>query len=840
MKQFQFEVKNLNNLIKELARVKRFVKNENYSSIFFQLFTTLEDFDEVSKITDIIDQEFPDGYYYGCQTFGNIFEGKLSTQSTMIVCSVFEFETTKAKVTYIDPTAPDCECQSLQDLWDFCNENKWVKGVELISSYKGSEMLGVGRAIENLREDVHVYGGLAINPHDMGIADTYIWAKGHKPSALAAIAVAIGGPDLFVDTGHIRGWEALGKTFTITSCEGKRIRKIDNEPAMNIYRKYLNIEQDENFLINGMTFPLLVNFDGIECIRMPFPCENSDEIDLIGNVEKGMSVRLSYGEKSTILQHAIDNVSIISKFAPDTIRIYSCAARRAFWGDDEVGKETSVFDDIASTVGFYTRGEILRIGNYLHYFNSTMVVSLIREGEIYDYGFDVSALHENVATPTGLAPRLIDYISAVTGELQGQYNSTMRGMASIYQTMFLIDMEEKTLTQLDTDKVATRYLAEKEDYFDKMKNFLRYVVVDSMLYQAMMFCDYHTLKARLRYKNVIDTELVSRAFGWFRAQFVVVNRNSGGIPTHFVFTTQIIDDEKKAVEEQQRIIQALADTYLTLYEFDFEKDSVLEVSSQELTHRIHTQNVSEGCQETINAIIAKTAASDFVETMKKFTDWSSLDERMGRRKAISIEFYGVKGWVKAMIADVERYDDGKLKKVIFATQDIDEEKRKEEKLVKHAMTDSLTGLYNRRAYEMDIKDASQQENRELDFTIAVIDVNGLKAVNDSLGHEAGDEIIIGAAECIKRCLAPYGKAYRIGGDEFCAIMYVDSQKLAKIKEDLTRNVSEWSGKLVGGLSMSCGYVSSHDYREIPTYELIKIADRNMYAAKEEYYKSKRK
>lgn len=61
------------------------------------------------------------------------------------------------------------------------------------------------------------------------------------------------------------------------------------------------------------------------------------------------------------------------------------------------------------------------------------------------------------------------------------------------------------------------------------------------------------------------------------------------------------------------------------------------------------------------------------------------------------------------------------------------------------------------------------ENNSLsEITVIMMDVNGLKTVNDSCGHMAGDELIIGAAKCIQTSMGEYGKVYRVGGDEFYA------------------------------------------------------------------------
>ena len=58
------------------------------------------------------------------------------------------------------------------------------------------------------------------------------------------------------------------------------------------------------------------------------------------------------------------------------------------------------------------------------------------------------------------------------------------------------------------------------------------------------------------------------------------------------------------------------------------------------------------------------------------------------------------------------------------------------------------------------------------FIYVFADVNGLKYINDNLGHAAGDELIKGAASCLDNAFSKYGTVYRMGGDEFSAILYI--------------------------------------------------------------------
>lgn len=77
---------------------------------------------------------------------------------------------------------------------------------------------------------------------------------------------------------------------------------------------------------------------------------------------------------------------------------------------------------------------------------------------------------------------------------------------------------------------------------------------------------------------------------------------------------------------------------------------------------------------------------------------------------------------------------------------------------KASLTDELTGIFNRRAFEQDSQKIQEKGNL-LEFTIIMMDVNGLKTVNDSYGHTAGDDLIIGTAQCILEAMNPYGKIY---------------------------------------------------------------------------------
>jgi diguanylate cyclase (GGDEF)-like protein len=149
--------------------------------------------------------------------------------------------------------------------------------------------------------------------------------------------------------------------------------------------------------------------------------------------------------------------------------------------------------------------------------------------------------------------------------------------------------------------------------------------------------------------------------------------------------------------------------------------------------------------------------------------------------------------------------------------------------------DDMTGLYNRRAY-----DDKRKELRKMDsikkYTVIVFDINGLKAANDNLGHFAGDELIRGASKIIQDVFGEQGQCFRIGGDEFVAILEGESINLKYLKESFDARVSEWSGEYVNSLTVSYGAVSGADNPDWTIDELTALADEKMYWQKKNYYK----
>lgn len=146
--------------------------------------------------------------------------------------------------------------------------------------------------------------------------------------------------------------------------------------------------------------------------------------------------------------------------------------------------------------------------------------------------------------------------------------------------------------------------------------------------------------------------------------------------------------------------------------------------------------------------------------------------------------------------------------------------------------DKMTGCFNRKAYDEDISEIRMDSQ----FIYVSMDVNGLKIINDRQGHAAGDELICVAASCMKTRFDRYGKVYRMGGDEFAAILFVKREQFEWIRRQFDGDIKYWSCNRIKELSISYGYVSSSECQWDSMKEISDVADIRMYEEKAMYYK----
>ena len=169
--------------------------------------------------------------------------------------------------------------------------------------------------------------------------------------------------------------------------------------------------------------------------------------------------------------------------------------------------------------------------------------------------------------------------------------------------------------------------------------------------------------------------------------------------------------------------------------------------------------------------------------------------------------------------------------IMYMFSKIMKEKYEKEKLLYISNTDALTGCLNRHAYETDINKLDLKK----EWIYISLDLNSLKHINDTYGHDVGDEMICAAAACMTASFGEFGKVYRIGGDEFVVIVTQKPDELDAMTKHFDSSVAEWRGKIVDSMTISYGCVRSLEEDWELVHDIEKEADRRMYASKARYY-----
>ena len=173
--------------------------------------------------------------------------------------------------------------------------------------------------------------------------------------------------------------------------------------------------------------------------------------------------------------------------------------------------------------------------------------------------------------------------------------------------------------------------------------------------------------------------------------------------------------------------------------------------------------------------------------------------------------------------------------VQVALTDISARKKAESYLEFLGKHDALTKLRNRAFYDDEIS----RLNRRGPFPVGVlsVDLNGLKQVNDELGHSTGDALLRRAGEALKKALGDTLQAARVGGDEFaCLLPRYGEPELATLKEGL-RMVVELNNQFYHGPRLSLAVGSAVCEKAGELERSLRAADDAMYVAKRAYYAS---
>jgi diguanylate cyclase (GGDEF)-like protein len=272
-----------------------------------------------------------------------------------------------------------------------------------------------------------------------------------------------------------------------------------------------------------------------------------------------------------------------------------------------------------------------------------------------------------------------------------------------------------------------------------------------------------------------------------------------------------------ALQQSQSRNQALIDALPDLiFRFD-QQGNLLEFrSGSDFEPYIDmTPNLGRNVQEFLPQAIAQKYKEHLVQSFRsQSTQYFEYD----------IELEGTLKWreVRMMVCGAND--------AIAIVRDITERIEMERKLKYLGLYDRVTGLYNRASFEEELDRINQ--NGQFPVSIIACDIDGLKLVNDTLGHQAGDELLMNAAQLIRSCFREHDLVARVGGDEFAVIVFDQaSDEIEMLCHNLRQQVKLFREENTQiPISISVG-LAERQQPEQNMREVFKAADDNMYREK---------
>ncbi len=488
-------------------------------SLLVQIYCAEANQTHIRAITSLIADSLPRAAVVGATTVGEIAHGRLLTSQTVIGFTFFAS-------SHVHVIAMPCNGGDERDIGDTLgrrirHDSPDIVGVLLLATPLSMDAEALLQGMGPYLGGCPVFGGgagdYAAMTHSLVFSDLALFDKG-------AIAVVFSGSELRIESKSYLGWRPLSRSMRVTKVDGLHVQHIDDKPAFDVYRHYLNIPNDDQFFLNALEFPFLLERDGGLVARVPVATDKDGVLRFVADIREGETFRIGYGDMDLIIKDSEDINRTMAQFSPQVIFLYTCGCRR-FLMQEDVELETLPFEALAPSFGFYTYGEFFG-SSPPTLLNSTMVAVSLREGaEPLRESVEPRSIHDAQSQHRDpytnkhvrVISRLLRFISAVTSELE----ASNREVTKLSITDRLTQLVNRTYLEQALDEwihLATEHgtpfavILLDMDHFKQINDTHGHLVGDDVLVRMA-----HVLTANAR-----NVDIVGR---WGGEEFLMITPN---------------------------------------------------------------------------------------------------------------------------------------------------------------------------------------------------------------------------------------------------------------------------------------------------------------------------
>lgn len=348
-------------------------------------------------------------------------------------------------------------------------------------------------------------------------------------------------------------------------------------------------------------------------------------------------------------------------------------------------------------------------------------------------------------------------------------NAVLSALANLYIFMHLINI--KTLAQytikdrMGVDKVR--------DYSRPLSEQIAYVIskmcAPTSQERLLRFMDIKDLADRLSDTDSTTLEFQGKSFGWRRARFIVVDRDAQGDAQQVIFTVQDINQEKKREEHYRNELEKALSNQNEIYSEMLQLQGGGFIATTSIDGEILTIN------EAALNMLGLNSNDRVYKTVSELLEHSRLALEEGTHEKLlaidrdggsltyehTVNINGTIRYIKATSKKITTQNGSEC--IITTLSDITSNKLNEKALRVLSDTDSLTGIPNRSCGERRMYELLEQNYEGM---FCLFDIDRFKVINDTYGHQIGDQVIIAIANALKNTLRSNDLFWRLGGDEF--------------------------------------------------------------------------
>jgi diguanylate cyclase (GGDEF)-like protein/PAS domain S-box-containing protein len=487
-----------------------------------------------------------------------------------------------------------------------------------------------------------------------------------------------------------------------------------------------------------------------------------------------------------------------------------------------LGYQRGELDGLATSVVYPSQAAFLQLGNAAY--------PILKQGKLFRSEI------EHVRKEGGLV--LVDLCGAMLNPQNGEsmwvfIDNTERKDAQQLLKKLSIAVEQSPASVVITDVAAnieyvnprfnavTGYSA--DEALGQNPRILQSGLTPEAVYQDM----WETLTRGLIWKGELNNKRKDGSVYWEEAQISPVKNDEGDI-THYVAIKTDISERKQA----EATLQLAANVFSHASEaivITSADGRIIDVNAPFV--RITGYSRDEVLGQTPRILKSGRQEASFYQDL-----WQALLEHGQWRGEIWNARKNGEAFPAMLTISAVRDNAGITQQYVALFSDISALKEHEQQLEQIAHYDAMTGLPNRVLLADRLHQAMvQAHRRKQPLAVAYLDLDGFKAVNDTFGHDAGDQLLTSMAERMKRTLRQGDTLARLGGDEFVAVLLDldDSEASIPMLARLLAAASEPTqiGDETLQLSASVGVTFYPQVEEVDADQLLRQADQAMYQAK---------